>query len=347
MIELPFVTIIMPIRNEAAYIERSLGAVLAQDYPSERMEILVADGMSDDGTREIVRRMMDDGPQMPNDGNASVILCRPSIAFVDNPGRIVPTGLNAALRLAKGEIIVRVDGHCEIAPNYVRRCVEHLQQEQVDAVGGPIQTVGDTFLGQTIAVAMSSAFGVGGQASRIGKDKAVLTDTVAFPAYTRSVMEQAGPFDEELVRNQDDEYNYRLRKLGAKILLAPDVRSRYYGRSSLRALWRQYFQYGLWKVRVLQKHPRQMRMRQFAPPTFVAAVLGSALLAAFTGLGRLLLALIAGSYVLANLAASVWTAHRHGWRHLLPLPAVFATLHFSYGIGFLVGLAQFAHRWRE
>src|SRR5438132_14210048 len=122
---------------------------------------------------------------------------------------------------------------------------------------------------------MSSAFGVGGSAFRTVSDRTLLTDTVAFPAFTRAALEKAGAFDEELVRNQDDEYNYRLRKLGAKILLASDVHSRYFSRATLPGLWRQYFQYGFWKVRVMQKHPRQMRLRQFGPPLFVATMLMS------------------------------------------------------------------------
>jgi len=267
--------------------------------------------------------------------------------LVDNPGQIAPTGLNAAIAQARGEIIVRVDGHCEIAPDYVRRCVEYLQNEGVDGVGGPIKTVGQTPIAATIALAMSSPFGVGGSAFRTVNNKTVLTDTVPFPAYTRKILEKAGPFDEELVRNQDDEYNYRLRKLGAKILLAADIHSRYYSRSSLRSLWRQYFQYGYWKVRVLQKHPRQMQPRQFAPLALVVALLGATLVAVLTSPGWWLLLLVVAAYAAANLAASVWLARQAGWQHGLRLPLVFAMLHLSYGLGFLLGLVKFWHRWGD
>jgi glycosyltransferase involved in cell wall biosynthesis len=324
------VTVIMPIRNEAAFIERSLGAILRQDYPADRLEIIVADGMSDDGSRQIVRALQSK---------------HANVRLIDNPGRIVPTGLNAAIAQTRGEIIVRVDGHCEIAPDYVRRCVAHLQAGGVDGVGGPLETVGETRTAQTIALAMSSTFGVGGSAFRTTNGQTKLTDTVAFPAYTRSMLEAAGPFDEELVRNQDDEYNYRLRKLGAKILLAADIQARYFSRSSLRSLWRQYFQYGYWKVRVMQKHPQQMRPRQFVPPLFAAALLSTALLALFWAWGRKLLALVIGAYALANLAASVGTARRAGWGHLPRLPLVFSILHLSYGFGFLRGLVKFWDRW--
>jgi len=173
----------------------------------------------------------------------------------------------------------------------------------------------------------------------------MLVDSVAFPAYTRQAIEKAGLFDEELVRNQDDEYNYRLRKLGGKVLLSPEIRSRYYTRSSLPSLLRQYFQYGFWKVRVMQKHPKQMALRQFIPPTFVMALLVSGLLAAIIPNGWILLAAVALSYATVNLSASFWLASRSAWRHLFFLPIVFAILHISYGLGFLLGLLKFAPRW--
>jgi succinoglycan biosynthesis protein ExoA len=326
----PRVTLIMPVRNEAAFIRRSLGSVVAQDYPADRMDIIVTDGRSTDATSAVVAAMQAQDPR---------------IVLLDNPGQIVATGLNLALRQAIGDIIVRVDGHCEIAPDYVRRCVDHLLRDGVDGVGGPLTTVGETFVATTIATAMSSGFGVGGAAFRTQTGQTTVTDTVAFPAYTRQAVERAGAFDEELVRNQDDEYNSRLRKLGAKILLAADVRSRYYSRASLSALWSQYFQYGYWKVRVMQKHPMQMRGRQFVPPIFVAALLISLALAPFSADSRLAFWSIAGAYLVANLSASVLTA-RKDWRQLGVLPVIFGILHVAYGLGFLAGLVRFGGRWR-
>jgi glycosyltransferase involved in cell wall biosynthesis len=330
---LPFVSVIMPIRNEAAFIERSLGAVLTQDYPHDRMEVLVADGMSTDGTRAIVEQLAAQHADIP-------------VFLVDNPGRIVPTGFNAALAKARGDVIVRVDGHCEIASDYVSCCVRHLLEDGVDGVGGPIETIGTSSLSETIALAMSSPFGVGGSAFRTGTDEPILVDTIAFPAYTRAAVEKAGPLDEELTRNQDDEYNYRLRKLGAKLLLAPDVRAKYYSRGSLRSLWRQYYQYGFYKVRVLQKHPRQMRLRQFVPPAFVATILGGAILSPLSEKVRAMWRLVSLAYAGANLAVSWRIARKHGWEHFSRLPVVFSILHFSYGLGFLHGLIRFRKRWR-
>jgi succinoglycan biosynthesis protein ExoA len=327
----PAVTVIMPVRNEGDFMRRSLGAVLAQDYPHAKMEIFVADGMSDDNSREIMAEL----------AKSSDI----PIQVIDNPKKIVPTGFNLAMQKASGEIIVRVDGHCEIAPDYVRQCVLHLKDESIAGVGGPIETISLDETGETIAVAMSSKFGVGGSAFRTVKDKALLVDTIAFPAYKRSVMDEAGLLDEEMMRNQDDEYNYRLRSMGHKLLLSPDVKSRYYSRSSLTKLWKQYYQYGFYKVRVMQKHPQQMSIRQFAPPLFVASLLLGAILAPFSSVILALWLGLIGLYLVANLVASVLTARQEGWKHLILLPLVFAILHLSYGFGFLHGLVAFAKHW--
>lgn len=329
----PFVALILPIHNESAYIENALTAILNQNYPSDCMEILIVDGMSTDDTRGIIHKFYKKHPSL-------------QIRVLDNPGRIVPTGMNIALRETKGEIVIRVDGHCLIASDYVSKCVEHLNKDMVDGVGGPMESVGETKMAKAIAMGMSSPFGVGNSAFRTTSGKSMLTDTVPFPAYTWEVIKRAGLYDEELVRNQDDEYNYRIRELGGKILLADDVRSTYFSRSSLKGLWRQYFQYGYWKVRVLQKHPRQMSVRQFVPPVFVLALFGSALLAlsstfrSFSIIGPLL-------YLIANIIASTWVSSKRNFQYLGWLPFIFLILHLSYGLGFLVGLLRFWNRWND
>lgn len=328
------VSVIMPIRNEAEFIERSLKAVLKQDYPLDKFEILIADGMSTDGTRQIVRRLA---------------ACHPDVSLrvIDNPGKIVPSGFNIALAEAKGEIILRVDGHAIIATDFIAQCVKHLTKSDAWGVGGPIETIGTNKFGETVALGMSSPFGVGNSVFRTIKDKTLLVDTVAFPAYLRQALDLAGPLDDELVRNQDDEYNYRLRKLGGKILFTPDIKSKYYGRSSPRALWRQYYQYGFYKVRVLQKHPAQMRPRQFVPPLFVLGLLFGAVSAITSKLGRQLWNSMLVIYGFANLGASIKLARANGWQHLKYLPLIFFILHFSYGLGFLAGLIHFRDRWRR
>jgi glycosyltransferase involved in cell wall biosynthesis len=327
--DLPFVSVVLPVRNEAGYIERCLRAVLAQDYPQDRLEIIAADGQSTDGTGTLLRECA---------------ARYPALTVLENTGRIVPTGLNLAIGQARGDVIVRVDGHCEIAPDYVRRCVAHLR-DGADAVGGPLETIGETPMARAIALAMGSPFGVGNAAFRTVKDRTMTVDTVAFPAWPRAVLDRLGPFDEELVRNQDDEYNSRLREQGGTIRLAADIRSRYYGRASLRSLWRQYYQYGYWKVRVLQLHPRQMCLRQFVPPAFVLALLVLGLGALASSRARVGLAGLVGLYAAATLLQSLRLAARMPVQ-VLRLLAVFPALHVAYGAGFLRGLVAFRGRWR-
>jgi GT2 family glycosyltransferase len=267
--------------------------------------------------------------------------------LLDNERLLVSHALNIGLRRARGDVIVLVGGHTEIAPDYLRRCVDLLSSEQVDAVGGPIETIGETSCAQSIAAAMSSSFGVGGCAFRTVTDRTMLVDTAAFAAYTRAIVNRTGTFDEELVRNQDDEFNYRLRKRGGKILLSPQVRSRYYSRGTIGKLWSQYFQYGYWKVRVAQKHPLQMKLRHFIPAAFVLCVLGSALLAPFHPAAFIAFGMVVTLYAAANLAATLRVCRTTTWKNLPRLPLIFAVLHFSYGLGFLVGLIRFMHRWRS
>ena len=328
----PLVTVIMPIRNEAAFIERSLGAVLAQDYPAERVQVLVADGMSDDATREVVAR----------------VASAPGVAeveIVDNPGRIVPTGFNAALDRARGHVIVRVDGHTIIAPDYLSRCVAALAESGADNVGGRMDAVSDGPVGQAIALATSSPFGVGDSQFHYAEGERWV-DSVYMGAWPREVFDRVGRFDPEMVRNQDDEFNNRLRSEGGRILLTDAIRSEYHNRASLRTLFRQYRQYGHWKVRVLQKHPRQMSARQFAPPALVAALVGGAVLAPFSRPLRRLWSVVAVAYLVANIGASLSIARTAGMRHMRLLPIVFGALHIGYGAGFLGGLVAFRDRWR-
>jgi len=343
MREPPFVTVIMPIRNEAHVIANTLGRVLAQDYPADCIEILIADGMSTDNTREIIARSASQRPQY-------------DIRVLDNPGRIVPTGINIALQQAKGEIIIRVDGHTEIAPDYVRQCVETLQRTGADNAGGRMNAVGGNLFGKVVALATSTPFGIGGGRFHYSEEEEWV-DTVYMGAWPRTVFDAIGFFDEELVRDQDDEFNYRLRAHGGKILLCPKIKSVYAVRSNPQALWRQYYQYGFWKVRVFQKHPRQMSLRHFVPPLFVVSLLFSFLfsLASFLFTTRWspiteYWLLIPAIYILANLSASLWTIAQKARPTpytLILLPLVFAILHISYGLGFLAGLLKFSNRWGD
>lgn len=331
--KLPLVSVIMPVRNEEDFISRSLGAVLAQDFPRDRMEVIIADGMSDDRTLEIIESMRDES-SIP-------------IRIVANPDKVAPAALNRAIARSSGEIIVRVDGHCEIAPDYVAKCVKFLSSGEVDGVGGPIETIGESLRARAIAAAMSSKFGVGGSSFRTIDDREMYVDSVAFPGYTRRILEKAGPFNEELVRNQDDEYNYRIRKLGGKILLSPEIRSRYYSRSGFKALWRQYFQYGYWKVRVFQLHPRQMSPRQFVPPAFVLTLMILAISGIFIAAAAWIFAGVLILYLIANLGAALSLSKTVEFRAIPFVSFSFLILHVSYGLGFLIGLGAFHDGWNR
>ncbi|MDD3580670.1 MAG: glycosyltransferase family 2 protein [Desulfobacca sp.] len=341
---LVFVSIIMPIRNEAAYIQRSLNSVLNQDYPPDLMEILVVDGMSEDATRDIIdqtlrAREIEVAAQQPK-GTDPIL---PAVEVLDNPGHIVPIALNVGLKQGRGDIIIRVDGHCEIQPDYVRRCVELLDKTGADNVGGLQYAEGRDKTSQAIALATSSPFGVGGARFHYAVQPGWV-DTVYLGAYRREVFERIGGFDEELVRNQDDEFNFRLTQSGGKIWLEPSLKTVYYSRASFGKLWRQYFQYGLYKVRVIQKRRAVASWRHLIPAGFVFGLFITISLALLTG-NYLWSVAVAGPYLVANLLASVWTAWGN-WQSLPLLPLAFVILHISYGCGFLAGLWRWRQYWK-
>jgi succinoglycan biosynthesis protein ExoA len=330
MVRFPEVSVIIPIHNEVNFISYCLNSIRSQDYPKDQIEIIIADGMSTDGTRELVQAYMEQQPQTH---------------LIDNPGRIVPTGLNLALRQASGKIIVRVDGHTLIDPAYISQCVDALHRTKADNVGGRMNPRGENPFGNAVALATSTPFGIGGGRFHYS-DQEEWVDTVYMGAWSRQVFTKIGMFDEELVRDQDDEFNYRLREAGGRILLSPKIRSTYTVRNDPYSLWRQYFQYGVWKVRVWQKHPHQMSLRQFVPPVFVFSLLFSVFLTFFIKT-RLLSCIIPLLYLLANLSASIITAAKRSWKSLFTLPIVYSILHVAYGLGFLVGMVKFINRWYD
>jgi hypothetical protein len=257
-----------------------------------------------------------------------------------NPDRIVPTGLNSAIRAARGDVIARVDAHTEIDPDYLRVGVELLERTGAANVGGPMVKLGGGPVGDAIAGAMSSRFGIGSYFQFAAAEREA--DTVYMGMWPRKVFETVGLFDEELVRNQDDELSYRIRKAGGRILVSPAMRSRYQNRQSWRKLVRQFFEYGVWKVRVLQKHPRQMSVRHFVPPAYDAAVV-AAVLSAPLGVTGPALAAVAVSVYVAVIAAVAWSEERRGRR--LRYAMALALIHHSWAIGFLTGLVRFAGLW--
>ena len=324
---MPFVSVVMPIRNEARYISGSLGSVLAQDYPSDRMEVIVVDGMSDDNTRVFVQQLAE---RAKAQGGSSVTL-------LDNPSRIVPPAMNIGIRHSRGDVIVRVDGHTILEHDYVRQCVLKLQQSNADNVGGLMRAIGDNYLAKAIAVATSTPFGIGNSSFHYANAEKVV-DTVYMGAFRRDTLFRVGLFNEAMVRHQDYELNYRIRKHGGTILLSPSIRSHYYVRNSLRKLWKQYYQYGCWKGILLRNHPDSLRWRHAIPPLFVMSLLASVLLTVALPLAWWCLALIIGSYLGFLAIATLVTSKATHILYVPVLPIIFAALHLSYGLGIWRGL---------
>ncbi len=323
---LPFVSVLMPVRNEASYIRQSLGSVLAQDYPGHRMEILVVDAMSTDGTRSIVSQI-------------AAQQTRFRVHIVDNPRGIVSSALNIGVRRGKGDVYVRVDGHCEIRPNYVRSCVKLLESTGAANVGGRQCPVGESFVARAIALATSFPFGIGNARYRYSSEQGYV-DTVYLGAYPRAVFERIGAFDERLVRHQDYEFNLRLRQSGGKIFYTPTLEVRYYSRANLRDLVRQYVEYGFWKGQVTRQNPQAFALRHAAPVVLVLVLLVgvlSSLLVPWVRVPYLALWLL---YLGASLLAAGYLAARGGWQYLPLLPLVFVSIHLSWGLGFWRGVLR-------
>jgi hypothetical protein len=250
--------------------------------------------------------------------------------------------MNVGIAAARGEIVARVDGHAIVPPDFLSRAVATLaRRPDVACVSGALATVGRTSTGRAIAAAMSSAAGVGSARFRTGARRERLVDTVAFPVYRRTTLERLGPFDEELVRNQDDELNLRLVRAGGRILLLPDVRIVYFCQPTLRGLWRQYFQYGFWKVRVIHKHGAPAAWRHLAPGALTATLaLAAATVLAVPPL-RPAATAVAAAYAGAVLLAALVLAARRGLRLWPRIAAALAVLHLAYGSGFWRGVAAF------
>lgn len=314
-------SVIAPCRNEAAFIDAFCDSVLHQQLPEGwRMEVLIADGLSDDGTRErLQERCVRDE----------------RLLLVDNPGRIVSTGLNACIARAQGEVIARLDIHTRFAPDYLARCIETLERSGADNVGGPWVAQGTGAMGATIAAAFQCRWVVGGARSRDqGYEGEV--DTVYLGCWRRDVFARFGLFDETLVRNQDDEHNLRLRLGGGRIWQSGAIRSVYHPRNSLRHLVAQQQQYGYWRPFVVRKHGQPGSLRQLVPALFVAALALCALLLPWTPWPAAALLALYGAYLAL---ASVAAARAAGsWRLLPRLPAVIAAFHLGYGWGTWLGL---------
>ena len=314
--DLPLVSVVMAVRNEAAHLDATLDAIFAQDYPGP-IEIVVADGRSSDDTPSILA------------GRAAE---EPRLRVVDNPEVWVATGLNRAIAAARGDIVVRCDGHAEPSTDYVRLAVEILEQTGAATVGGAQKAVGTTLVQRSVAIAMTSPFGVGNARFRYSS-AAGPTDTVYLGAFPRKVLEEAGGFDPGLRRNQDYELNYRLRKAGHLVWFDPRLRVIYRPRSSIGSLWRQYLDYGRWKRVMLIRNPGSLAIRQTAPPLLV---IGLVLSAAAGVAGIPFWWAVPGAYGLFLGVATATEGIRRRDPAAALLPFVIPTMHLAWGTGFLL-----------
>src|SRR5919108_4319915 len=265
----PKVSVIVPCYNEQSTILLMLKALRSQTFPRAEMEVVIADGMSTDGTRAAITTFQENFPDL-------------AVRVVDNVNRSIPSGLNRAIEAARGEIIIRFDGHSQPYPDYVANCLIAHEAGRGDNVGGvwEIRPGADTWMARSIAVAAAHPLGVGDALYRHAKHAAQV-DTVPFGSFRRSLIEQVGFFDESLLTNEDYEFNARVRKSGGKIWLDPSIRSIYFARATLLELIRQYWRYGFWKWRMLRRYPDTLRWRQALPPLFILSLISLILLSLF------------------------------------------------------------------
>jgi succinoglycan biosynthesis protein ExoA len=314
----PPVSIVIPVRNEAGTIERSLRSALDQTYAGD-LQIVVADGDSDDETADIVRGIADEDDR---------------VEMVSNPDRLTAPGLNHGIRASRGAVIVRCDAHAELPPGYVQQAVTTLLETGAANVGGVQAAEGDTFFSRAVALAMTSRLGVGDARFHLG-GAAGPVDTVYLGVFDRNAIESVGLFDESLVRNQDYELNYRLRQTGHTIWFDPELQVRYRPRGSLAALWRQYFDYGRWKRAMLRANPSAVRWRQLVPPLFVLGLVVSIVLlvAGQTTAGLVVPILYGAALITGTLWAIVCRRSVAG----ILLPIVLPAMHIGWGVGYLIG----------
>ena len=323
------VSFILPVRNEKEYIADVLHSILHQKALND-YEIIFSDGSSDDGTLELINVFLSDFP---------------NLKLIHNPNKIVSSGFNLALNEAKGDIIIRVDGHCELPPNYVEKCIALLHKQDAYIVGGRIATISKGIVGKAIAKAQSSWFGVGGVKFRSTKYKrGGYVESLAFGVHKRELFADIGGYDEQMIYNQDDEFNFRAIQAGKKIWMDPTIQIKYYSRSSFSNLFKQYFNYGCFKVRGIQKRRQIISIRHLIPATFVVGLMGT-LIPGFILQQPWFFSSVLTIYMIINILFSIIVAPSIS---LIPLIFLsYWTLHLGYGLGFIWGFIRFLGKWSD
>lgn len=323
------VSVVIPCYNEERFIGRVLESLYGQ-YPADRLEIIVVDGMSTDRTREVVAQFTAGHPRV-------------RVQLIDNPARNIPTALNLGIAAARGDVIVRMDAHSIPSSNYVRRAVELLSRPGVEVVGMPwlIRPSATTLAGRSIALAVTHPFGIGDAKYRTANSgsQSEFVDTVPFGIFSKKLWQALGGFNEDLLANEDYDFNYRVRRRGGRVLLDTSSHCAYFARATFGALASQYFRYGFWKAQMLKLHPRSIKLRQLISPVFVLTIITLSLLGVWLTPALWLLGVVLVAYAsLALFSASQLRRRDKDVRLLLFIPASFFLIHLGWGLGFLRGL---------
>jgi len=310
-----FISVIIPCRNEEKFISKCLDSIVSQDFPQDKLEILVIDGMSEDRTKEIIK----DYSQKHE-----------FIKLLENKEKFTPFGLNIGIKNAKGDIIIRMDSHAKYERDYIAKCSQYLEKYKVDNVGGVMKTIPakNTTTAKSIAICLSHFFGAGGSRFRIGLKEPKLVDTLFGGCYRKETFVKIGLFNENLIRSQDIEFNLRLKKGGGKILLVPDIVSYYYPTFNLKDFLIHNIKDGIWAIYPLKFVKIPLRLRHYIPLIFVLSLL-------IFPWSLYIIAL----YLLVSLYFSVGIAIKNkDVRFLFLMPIVFTLRHIGYGLGSLLGI---------
>ena len=323
------VSIIIPCRNEENYIGKCLDSLIDNDYPKDLIEIFIIDGMSEDNTREIVKKY-----------TKQYFF----IKLVDNPKMITPIAMNIGIKEARGDIITFLSAHSTYPSNNIKESVLWIRKSKADNVGGICiaQPGTGSVIAKAIALVLSHPFGVGNSFFRIGSKEPRYADTVSHGCYRKEVFKKIGLFNEKLIRNQDLELNLRLKKAGGKILLVPEIVSYYHVRSDLKGLFKQNFWNGFWVVYGNKFAKIPFSVRHLIPFFFVLSIFGSLILSFIYRPFIYLFVLVFLAYLISNILFSLRISFKKGFKYFIPVILSFATLHFSYGFGSIWGLIKLA-----